>query len=60
MNKLAKIRKQAGISQCELSRRSKVDRSLISDIERGAADNITTKTLTKLAAALGCEPRDLM
>lgn len=60
MNRLKELRIKAGLSQMELSKKSGVDRSGISDIERDVATNITIKTLERLAFALGCEPRDLM
>jgi len=49
---LRKIRKEAKISQEELSKKSNVSRSIISGLESGRTIVTTTGTLTKLASAL--------
>ena len=60
MNQLRKLRKMKGLSQQKLSKLSGVDRSLISNMERGAAKNVTMRTLERLSVALDCEPKDLL
>ncbi|HJA23930.1 MAG TPA: helix-turn-helix domain-containing protein [Candidatus Limosilactobacillus intestinavium] len=48
---VSKIRKDAGLSQCELAAVSKVPQSTIARIENGA--NTSVDTLTKIGNALG-------
>ncbi len=50
--KIKDRRKQLGLSQEELSRRSGVSRSIISALESGKERITTTKTLLRLADAL--------
>lgn len=52
-NRLCEFRKQAKISQEELSAKSGISRSTISSIETDPNYSTTTKTLERLAAALG-------
>jgi transcriptional regulator with XRE-family HTH domain len=52
-------RKLAGISQEELSHRTGIKRSYISDLERGTR-NPTVRALGKLAAALEVNPAALL
>jgi len=52
-------RKLAGISQEELSHRTGIKRSYISDLERGTR-NPTVKALGRLAYALQIEPDALL
>lgn len=52
-------RKLAGISQEELSHRTGIKRSYISDLERGTR-NPTVRALSRLADALGIEPAELL
>lgn len=59
MGKLKEMRKEKGLTQSKLSLKSGVDRSQISDIESNRVKP-RMDTLERLAAALGCEPRDLM
>lgn len=59
---LAKLRKDAGLSLHKLAELSGVNYMKIHQIEVGKikAENITLRNAQKLAAALGCEPKDLM
>ncbi len=50
-NKLKKIRKSKSITQEKLSEMSNMDRSYISDVERGVK-NISLEKINKLATAL--------
>lgn len=59
MKKLVEIRKARGLTQQDLADLSGIKRPRISVIEQDKACP-TTKTIERLAAALGCEPRDLM
>lgn len=52
-NRLKEFRLQKKVSQEELEARSGVSRSTISAIESNPAYNTTTKTLQRLATALG-------
>ena len=51
---LATIRQQKGLSQQELSRRSGVAQSVISDIEKGKTPAPRINTVLALAQSLGC------
>lgn len=51
-NKLKQIREEAGMSQEELSKKSTVSRTTISELENGKTDVITNVTLEKIANAL--------
>lgn len=46
-------REQMNMTQCELSKASKVCRGTISAIENGKADNVLMGTLKAIASALG-------
>jgi transcriptional regulator with XRE-family HTH domain len=50
------LREQRGLTQAELAKRSGVDQGDISRIERGET-SATTRTLQRIAAALGAEVR---
>ena len=50
--KIRECREEMGISQDELSRRSKVSRTIISGLESGTIKVTTTDTLLKIAKAL--------
>lgn len=54
-----RYRKQAAISQEELSLRTGIKRSYISDLERGTR-NPTVKAVGRLAEALNVEPSSLL
>lgn len=55
---LKEIRRQRGISQLELSRRSGVSYGYISELENELKIP-TIDTICKLAKALGCKPEEL-
>jgi len=57
-NRLKMMRKQRGLTQMELAKKTGVSESYICQIENGKM--ISIKKLDKLAKALGCEPRDLL
>jgi putative transcriptional regulator len=52
-NKVKEIREELGISQEELSEKSRVSRTTISGLENETIDVITNITLEKIAGALG-------
>ena len=56
--KLCLLRLQKGITQGELSRRSRIPQSNISNIEKGKQD-LTISTLLKLCSALEVKPADV-
>lgn len=60
MSQLKTLREELGLSQRELAVQSGVDRTTISNIERGAAKNVTMRTLEKLSSPLKCLPKDLL
>lgn len=51
--RIKEVREKLGISQEELSRKSGVSRAIISGLETGNIKCTTTKTLLKVADALG-------
>ena len=53
-----KIRLQKGFSQQVLSKKARVSRQTISNLESGKPVNTTTAILVRLADALGCEVSD--
>jgi len=57
--KVRSVRTAKGISQDKLAVRSQIDRSYIGRIDRGEV-NITIDKLYLLAAALECEPGELL
>lgn len=52
-NRVKEIREELGISQEELSEKSRVSRTTISGLENETIDVITNITLEKIAGALG-------
>lgn len=58
-NILKKIREEQGVSQEELSRKSRVSRTIISELENGKTDVITNITLEKIAKALNKKVVDI-
>lgn len=52
-NKVKEIREKLGMSQEELSEKSRVSRTTISGLENETIDVITNITLEKIAGALG-------
>lgn len=59
MNLIKQKRFELGISQNELSNRTKISRTLLSNIENEKA-NPTTRTLQKIAKALDVKVSDLL
>ena len=57
---LATIRQQKGLSQQELSRRSGVAQSVISDTEKGKTPAPRINTVLALAQSLGCTLEELV
>lgn len=53
------LRRQQGLSQEELGHRTEMDRSYISDLERGTR-NPSVKALGRIAEALGVSPAELL
>lgn len=58
-NRLKAVREKKGISMSELARRSGVCRSTIWKIETGNKQARTTRTLEKIANALGVPIREI-
>lgn len=57
--KIREIRKEKKMSQEELGKKANVSRSIISDLETGKKTVTSTKTLSKIAMALGCSITDI-
>jgi transcriptional regulator with XRE-family HTH domain len=53
-------RRQVGLTQEELAKKSRMSQSQISQIERGISDNVTIWNLRSIAKALGCALIDLL
>lgn len=51
--RVKEIREELGMSQEMLAQKSKVSRTIISGLESGAIKETSTKTLSKIADALG-------
>jgi transcriptional regulator with XRE-family HTH domain len=58
-DKIRSVRTAKGISQDKLAVKTQIDRSYIGRIDRGEV-NITIDKLYLLAAALECDPKDLL
>lgn len=58
-NNLKAIREASCLTQEELCEKSGVSRTVISTIENGKADSITTRTMLALADALGVRLSDI-
>lgn len=57
--KIKESREKAGISQEQLSKTAGVSRAIISGLENGTITVTTTKTLSKIAEALGVKVSDI-
>lgn len=57
--KIKEYREALGMSQVELSEKSKVSRTIISGLESGTITVTTTDTLLKIARALGKKVSDI-
>lgn len=58
-NRLKFIREEQGLSQEELSRKSTVSRTIISELENFKTDVVTNVTLEKIAKALNKKVVDI-
>jgi DNA-binding Xre family transcriptional regulator len=58
--RIREIAEQRGMSMGELSRKSNVTLAVIRRIWRNDQHNVEFSTLQKIAAALGCDVRDLI
>ena len=58
-NVVKETRERQGLSQEELSRKSTVSRTIISELENGKTDVITNITLEKIANALNKKVTDI-
>lgn len=56
---LRRARKEAGLTQVEVAKKTKIDRSFISDVERGVATP-SLQTLFVLCKALRVAPSDVI
>jgi len=56
---LKACRDLSGISQADLAAAVGVDKTTISDLERGKNKNPSWETVSKIAAALGVDPHEL-
>jgi transcriptional regulator with XRE-family HTH domain len=54
-----RMRLAAGLSQEQLAERAGLHRTYISSVERGLR-NVSLENIFGLAAALGCDPRELL
>lgn len=59
MYKIKEFREEAKMSQVELSEKAGVSRAIISGLESGTIEVTTTKTLVKIADALGKKVSDI-
>lgn len=57
--RIVEMRKERGMTQDELARKSGVSRTIISGLENGKITVTTTRTLVKLAEALNCKIDDI-
>ena len=58
-NRVKEERELQGLSQEQLSNKSEVSRTIISELENGKTDVITNVTLEKIAKALGNKVTDI-
>ena len=57
--KVKEIRERKGLSQESLSKKSGVSRAIISGLESGTVKETSTRTLSKVAKALGVRVSDI-
>jgi transcriptional regulator with XRE-family HTH domain len=57
---LKKYRRIAGLTQDQLAKKSGVDKSLISRLERGRRQTASYESIVRLARALHLEPEELV
>ena len=58
-NKLRRLRKNSGLTQVRLAEKADVSRSVIARFETGRTE-LSTRNLTKIAAALGCSMEEIV
>lgn len=58
-NRLREVREEKGISQAALAKKCRLSRTVIAKIEKDEEAVVTTKTIVKLADALGVNPTDI-
>jgi len=56
---IRELRKSAGLSQLQLSNKTGITKSAISQIETGETKSLKGSTLTKIASALGVTPEEI-
>lgn len=57
--KIKEVREEVGMTQEELAKKAQVSRTIISGLESGTVENTTSKTLLKIAEALGKTVEDI-
>lgn len=57
--RIREMRKEKKMSQEELCKKAKVSRGILSELETGKRTVTSTKTLSKIAEALGCSVTDI-
>ena len=55
-----RLRKDAGLSQMDLANKADLSRNYVSIIERGDAQNVSMRTISQIAVALGTTPATLI
>ena len=58
-NRLREVRKNSGLSQEELSKRTGLSRTTLSKIESNEEAVVTTETIVKLAKAFDVKPSEI-
>ncbi len=59
MTNLERLRRDAGLTMMELSKKSGVSYAVIAKIEAGNIGSVTVKTILRLSDALSCDPGKL-
>ena len=59
MTNLERLRRDAGLTMMELSKKSGVSYAVIAKIEAGNIGSVTVKTILRLSEALSCDPGKL-
>jgi transcriptional regulator with XRE-family HTH domain len=60
LQKIEKLRRKAGLTQGEIAARIGLTAQRWNNIVKGRAENISVKTLDRIALALGVESADLL
>lgn len=58
--KVRELRKELGLTQAQAAKKAGMVLQRWNDIESGRRSNVTVDTLSTVAAALGCDARDLL